>query len=361
MAVAAERKEVQAMIELGKKKGHLTVDDINGLLPMDVTSPDQIDEFMVMLEANDITVVLDPHDVPKKGRGKAKKESAKAAPEAAPEKKEEKEERDSDEQPAEEYGKSNDPVRMYLRKMGSVSLLTREGEVEIAKRIEEGENEVLKVVLDTPIGIRELVALRDRITSGKARVRDITNDFSEDDEQTEDPEAAARCLKAIKRLLKEEGERDKIREQVTRAKSKSGLAAAQERMKAIDISFEQKMKECNLSRKQVNRMVARLKNLYERVRRNETEIKRAAERAGTTPDRLRDALKNAHKNKKEADKTAKRFACEPEELVDIEKRVQAAEARIEKICEESKMAIEELKRVQGKVMVGERRAEKAKA
>src|SRR4051812_10340735 len=253
MAVAAERKEVQAMIELGKKKGHLTVDDINGLLPMDVTSPDQIDEFMVMLEANDITVVLDPHDVPKKGRGKAKKESAKAAPEAEPAKKEEKEERDSDEQPAEEYGKSNDPVRMYLRKMGSVSLLTREGEVEIAKRIEEGENEVLKVVLDTPVGIKELVALRDRIQAGKARVRDITNDFSEDDDgNTEDPEAAARCLKAIKKLLKVEVDRDLRRAAVERAKSKSGKEVAAEKLKEIDREFEIKMKECNLSRKQVN-------------------------------------------------------------------------------------------------------------
>ena len=364
MAVAAERKEVQAMIELGKKKGHLTVDDINGLLPMDVTSPDQIDEFMVMLEANDITVVLDAHDVPKKGRGKAAKakEAAKAAPEVKPEEKKEKDDdRDSDEQPAEEYGKSNDPVRMYLRKMGSVSLLTREGEVEIAKRIEEGENEVLKVVLDTPVGIKELVALRDRILSGKARVRDITNDFSEDDEQAEDPEAAARCLKAIKKLLKTEGDREDIREQVRRAKSKSGIAAAQERMTAIDLEFEQKMKECNLSRKQVNRMVARLKNLYERVKRNETEIKRSAERAGTSPDRMREAIKVAQKNRKEAEKYFKRLSVDSEEFADIEKRVLAAEARIEKICEESKMVVGELKRVQGKVMVGERRAERAKA
>src|SRR6478752_1846593 len=125
MAVAAERKELHAMIELGKKKGHLTVDDINSLLPMDVTSPEQIDEFMVMLEQNEISVLLDPREKHAKG-----KKAAKPAP--VPEKEEKKEEKeDSDEQPQEDYGKSNDPVRMYLRKMGSVSLLTREGEVEI--------------------------------------------------------------------------------------------------------------------------------------------------------------------------------------------------------------------------------------
>ena len=85
---------------------------------------------------------------------------------------------------------------------------------------------------------------------------------------------------------------------------------------AIDIEFEQKMKECNLSRKQVNRMVARLKNLYERVKRNETEIKRCAERAGTSGDRLREAIKVAAKNKKEAEKYFKRFSVETEQSKD---------------------------------------------
>src|SRR3954466_6614006 len=144
MAVAAaERKEVQAMIDLGKKKGHLTVDDINSLLPMDVTSPDQIDDFMEMLEQHDIQVLLDPGE--KGGKGKRAK-AAPAAKAAEPAKEEKKDDDKDEDAQQEDYGKSNDPVRMYLRKMGSVSLLTREGEVEIAKRIEEGENEVLKVV-----------------------------------------------------------------------------------------------------------------------------------------------------------------------------------------------------------------------
>src|SRR5579859_2127664 len=227
---------------------------------------------------------------------------------------------------------------MYLRKMGSVSLLTREGEVEIAKRIEEGENEVLKVVLDTPVGIKELLALRDRIIAGKARVRDITNDFNEDDESgAEDPEAAARVLKGLKRLLKVEGDRDRAREAMARAKSKAGSAVALEKLKEIDRDFEQKMKECNLSRKQVNRMVARLKNLYERIRRNETEIRRAAERTGTTPERLKEALRTQIKNRKDAEKLAKRFGVPLEDLADIEKRVNNSETRIVKICEESRI------------------------
>ena len=362
MAVAAEnRKEVQALIELGKKKGHLTVDDINALLPPDVSTPDQIDDFMVSLEQADIQVVLDAGEKKgKKGKGRGKKETAKPEPDARAKDKD-KDDDEKEEAPQEDYGKSNDPVRMYLRKMGSVSLLTREGEVEIAKRIEEGENEVLKVVLDTPVGIRELTALRDRIIAGKIRVRDITNDFSEDDDQQEDPEAAARCLKAIKKLLKVDGDREDIRASVNRAKSKGGAAALSEKSKEIEKDFEIKMREMNLSRKQVNRMVARLKNLYERVRRNEVEVKRCAERLGTTTDRLKDMLASAVKNKKEQERIQKRFGLNEEDLIDTGRRVESAELRIVKICDESKMTIDDLKRAQGRVMVGEKRAERAKA
>src|SRR5579859_157487 len=111
MAVAAaERKEVQQMIEMGKRKGHLTVDDINALLPTDVTSPDQIDEFMETLEQAGIEVILDAKARRKGGKGgKAAAPAAKPAPEPREEKKEE----ESEEAPQEDYGKSNDPVRMY--------------------------------------------------------------------------------------------------------------------------------------------------------------------------------------------------------------------------------------------------------
>ncbi len=75
-----------------------------------------------------------------------------------------------------EYFKSNDPVRMYLRKMGSVALLTREGEVEIAKRIEEGENEILSAILSSPVAVREIIEIGERLRNHKIRVKDIVRD-----------------------------------------------------------------------------------------------------------------------------------------------------------------------------------------
>src|SRR5438270_5031432 len=208
MAVAAERKELHAMIELGKKKGHLTVDDINSLLPMDVTSPEQIDEFMVMLEQNEISVVLDKSEQRAKG-----KKAAQPKP-VVPEKEEKKEEKeDSDEQPQEDYGKSNDPVRMYLRKMGSVSLLTREGEVEIAKRIEEGENEVLDAVLHSSIAIKEIIQIGDRLRKGKMRVREVIRDAPDEDDETFDEQGRAeQVVKLTDKIRRLDRENEKLRE-----------------------------------------------------------------------------------------------------------------------------------------------------
>src|SRR3989338_3513883 len=133
-------KELQKLIELGKERGFLTYDEINELLPADVVSPEKIDDVMTVFNQMDIDVV---ESKPKGPRSEEDLEGAPAEDEfleleeeggdlfaKAEEEEEEKEE---------VAVKADDPIRMYLRKMGSVSLLSREGEVEIAKRIEEGE------------------------------------------------------------------------------------------------------------------------------------------------------------------------------------------------------------------------------
>jgi len=125
-----ERKEVQVLLERGRQQGHLTYDELNEALPPDMVTSDQIDDLMVWLRSEDIDVV----DGAPEGQSRTSEVPVAAMrtttrrPSTIP-------------PPAEDsYAqKSNDPVRMYLRKMGSVSLLTREGEVEIAKRIERGD------------------------------------------------------------------------------------------------------------------------------------------------------------------------------------------------------------------------------
>src|SRR5450755_2816870 len=179
----ADRKEVKDLLEVGRQKGFLTYDEVNDALPADIVSSDQIDDVMSMFGDNDIEIV----DAQKAAQGTETKPTVAASEEqqAAPE---EEEEKDEDDEPG---GKSNDPVRLYLRKMGSVSLLTREGEVEIAKRIEEGEKEVLRALLACRLAVAEILEVGNKLKAGKLRVREVVKDAPDEAASAEGTETEA--------------------------------------------------------------------------------------------------------------------------------------------------------------------------
>ena len=152
-------EEVQRFIKIHKEKGPLSIEELNEGLPQEINAPQALDAFMHALEANSV-VISELIEVSKEGEG---------AFLADPDKEEE--EADEEEKAEAEDVKGNDPVRLYLRKMGSVSLLTREGEVEIARRIEKGEREIVRAILLSPLGTYEIIQLgqvmfQDRSTRG---------------------------------------------------------------------------------------------------------------------------------------------------------------------------------------------------
>src|SRR5262249_40593783 len=154
-----------------KQKGFVTYDEVNDHMPDDVVSTDQIDGWLSALGEHGIEVV--------DGSGSRRNELVDQAPKGLDIEKEKEEEIDEDEEYA--YSRTSDPVRMYLRKMGSVSLLTREGEVEIAKRIEDGERKMLQAVLNSSVAVEELLEIGERLRKGKIRVKDVVKDIDEDE------------------------------------------------------------------------------------------------------------------------------------------------------------------------------------
>ena len=136
--------DIDKLIDTGKEKGYLTYGEVNDLLPGDITTPDDLDDLLTTINTQGIDVL----------NGEGRGERDKYEPEAG----EESEDVELDLSPG-TLEKTNDPVRMYLREMGTVPLLTREGEVEIAKRIERGQMRVMKAISRSPIVIREIVAL----------------------------------------------------------------------------------------------------------------------------------------------------------------------------------------------------------
>ncbi|MCM2359283.1 MAG: RNA polymerase sigma factor RpoD, partial [Geobacteraceae bacterium] len=157
--------EVKQLIDLGKEKGFLTYDEVNDILPPDIVSSEQIDDVMSMFGEMDIEIV---DSVQKVKIPKVKLEL------------EEEEELEGEQEEVEfepgALGRTSDPVRMYLREMGSVSLLTREGEVEIAKRIEEGERDMASVILNTPITVKEVISLGDRLRKFQISAAEISKE-----------------------------------------------------------------------------------------------------------------------------------------------------------------------------------------
>ncbi|HEX2480214.1 MAG TPA: RNA polymerase sigma factor RpoD [Geminicoccaceae bacterium] len=155
-APALKRLMIQA-----RERGVVTLDEINSALPEEEISPDQVDELIAMFEDMGVSVARDEEG----GNGGGGKGDLEAA--------------DGDDGDAgssleeEDLGRTDDPVRMYLREMGTIELLSREGEIEIAKRIEAGRNTVLEALCESPLTMRAIISWRDAIGEGKVLLRDV--------------------------------------------------------------------------------------------------------------------------------------------------------------------------------------------
>src|SRR6267378_1599098 len=248
---ATERKEVKDLLALGRDKGFLTYDEVNDALPSDIVSSDQIDDVMSMFGDNDIAIVDEANKVklpetkpPEPEPTQAKAEEEAASPEARAEREEEED----------AYSKSNDPVRMYLRKMGSVSLLTREGEVEIAKRIEDGEKEVLDAVLHSSIAIKEIIQIGDRLRKGKMRVREVIRDAPDEDDETFDEQGRAdQVVKLIDKIRRLDRDNEKLREQLdskTRKLSANKHKEVREEIERNEQQLAETLAEIKLNKRQ---------------------------------------------------------------------------------------------------------------
>jgi RNA polymerase primary sigma factor len=176
-----EGKDLQGLVDLGREQGYLTFEQVNDFLPQDVASPTDLRAALESFEDMDIKVL---EEVPS--------ESSEGELEAEPEK-------EAEEEAAEALSDSSDPVRLYLKEMGNFQLLSREQEVEIAKRIEAGEQEVEDEVLKSPVTLDYLIDLGERVEAGEADPRDIFEEGEEpaDSEEERGPEANEKLVKKL--------------------------------------------------------------------------------------------------------------------------------------------------------------------
>jgi RNA polymerase primary sigma factor len=184
------QKEIKELISKGKKQGYLTYDEVNDALPDELmSSSEQLDDVVGMFGDMDIEIIDSDRRIQVKdlkGKGGEEDEDEDEDLEAGP-----KTAVAGKAAAGALTGRTDDPVRLYLKEMGQINLLTREGEVEIAKRIEQGELEVLETVSCNPICIRELIALGERLESGDVKFRETLYDTDEalEESEGEDPDS----------------------------------------------------------------------------------------------------------------------------------------------------------------------------
>ena len=217
MSEEPKLEELDRLITMGKQKGFLTYDEVNDALPSDIVSLDQLDDIMMMFGAMDIEVV----DSAKAGRlpsevGRERQQQVPA-------------EEADDDGPADAIdltpgpvGRTEDPVRLYLREMGRVALLTREGEIALAKRIEEGKNQVTAAILSTNLALERFRELREQLKHGDISVKEVVDVNEEEFTEEKEIELTRQVVAAfatVDRLLRE---RDRLVEQVRRYRVKAG-------------------------------------------------------------------------------------------------------------------------------------------
>jgi RNA polymerase primary sigma factor len=352
-----ERRK-QKLIDLGKSKGFLTYEEVNDNMPEDIISSDQIDDWLSALGDEGIEIV----DSASKVRISPKGQAATPKVVDAIEDEEEKEEESSDEDYDSGYSKTNDPVRMYLRKMGSVSLLTREGEVEIAKRIEEGERRVLQTVLNSPIAVEELLELGERLKKQKVRVKEVIRDVDEEDAEFDEEWHAERVCRTLEKVRKYQKENQKVLEKL----GDKGLSEVRKKKLRDAISGNQgemfeELSELRLNKKVIERIVAKLKGLVVRIEKAEAEVTDCERRAGMSLKDLRKTMKEVKASPAKAKTVTKKLGLTPAELEDMDRIIKNAHKMIQVVEEEAKINVDDLRTTYHEIHEGERMAEKAKS
>ena len=312
--------DIDSLIEVGKEKGYLTYGDVNDILPDELASVDDLDDLITTIGTQGIDLL----DSPKFGADKDFEL-------------EEGEDVELDLTPG-TLEKTNDPVRMYLREMGTVPLLTREGEVEIAKRIERGQLRVLKAISRSPIVIREIVALGEDLKRGVRNVKEVV--IFDEEELTEDV-VQARVKATVARIE-------------ALVKHQKKIAVLEEKQAAPGAA-KVKVSVARHTRWLIAREKVLISRIVRELKYTALERKRLLDKVNKTVDTMRTLERQIRSLDQKFD------ASKSEELKKEYRRQQKnCKADLEKIEGDAGVSILELKRTQREMIQGDMDAEQAK-
>ncbi len=275
----------------------------------------------------------------------------------------------------EERSRSVDPVRMYLRKMGTISLLTREGEIEVAKRIESGENRVIDIVLRSPAAIPHVLDLCDRVERNLVRVKDAfvlpaKNDERHpgaEDEPSSQEAALENMRNQLKRLRKHQREIEKLDERRTALREGKPDIEGEDLDKIAAKRIEQleqavaAMRDMKLSRKSIDEMIDELSETVDGLQRALRELRSCERRAGVDLEELRETFEGARLKEEEEFKLCRKLGLHPWELHELLTRMKVSSKRIRRVEQDLGVSAETLVSIHGELTRAKRDREAAKS
>src|SRR5476649_1491379 len=332
LSIEEKYDEVRQLINIGKEKGYLLYDEVNELLPSEITSSDELDDLFNTFGSAGIEVI-DSDQKYLRDDVKVIDRTSEGA-----------EELELDLTPG-ALDKTNDPVRMYLREMGTVPLLTREGEVEIARRIERGKLAVIKSISRTPLVAKKVIHLGDQLHTGERTIRELVifNDEEITDEQIE--ERSKQVQKQIDSVRKARAVYEKLDEKLqetpkgatTRDKRKYRKAKIQTMRALVEVS--QYIRKIEFTEAVKRRLIEEMKDAVESVRTVQREV--------DASDRVLNP-----KNKKSK--------LKDEEKKNLQRQIKELKLKIKGITDTLEQSPEELKQTLDVILKGEYQAEQAK-
>jgi RNA polymerase primary sigma factor len=325
LALEDKYDDIKKLIDAGKEKGYLTYSEVNDLIPHDVHSPEDLDDLLTTIGTQGIDVLEGQPKLPSSDLGKKFEQEIEAG-----------EDVELDLTPG-ALEKTNDPVRMYLREMGTVPLLTREGEVEIAKRIERGQLRVLKALSRSPIIIREILAIGEDLERGVRSIKEVV--IFDEEELTE--EVLLNRLKEVTGRIQELGKHYK--------------KAVQLADKLRELSEKKKPREYRRCRWHLGREQVEISRLIRYLGFTNLERKRLIDKVNRTVEQMRALDRQTSNLEKKIE------ATRSEDLKrDYRKAQRQHRADLETLEQDAGVSYQELRRTQREIIQGDMDAEMAK-
>ncbi len=344
------KEELQKLIKLAKEKGRITIEEINETLPQEILAVSVLDSFMQSLEANGV-VITEHSEI-------AKQEEQEEFLANADE-----EDLDEEEVKEAEDVKGADPVRLYLRKMGSVSLLTRDGEVEIARRIEKGEREIVRSMLMSPLGTYEIINLGKRLDQGRIKVKSIFRGLEDEDHQYDEKEYIEKIHQLIGVVIKYQKDTEKafttLRDENVKFDVKTKLT---EEVRVLNEALMANFESINFNRKTINRVVIKFKNLVNRMGALRKRIKDGIERTFSKDvASMVERLKLIETNEKELTKMTRETGLTYGKFRTYTIQAQESEKRLKRLHDDTEMNFKWIQETYTAIWKGEREADAAKS